>query len=47
MKILIDKSFVKDVDKIKDIKAASNTTQKLITELEKSEFTGTSKCKKN
>ena len=34
MKVLIDKSFVKDVDKIKDIKLLRHLN-KLITELEK------------
>jgi mRNA interferase RelE/StbE len=34
MKVLIDKSFVKDVDKINDIKLLRNLN-KLITELEK------------
>jgi len=39
MKVLIDKSFVKDVDKIKDIKLLRNLN-KFITELEKCDSLG-------
>ena len=47
MKILIDKSFVNDVDKIKDVKLL-RTLNKIITELEKSDsLAGLPKVKKN